>query len=32
MVRQATNKLLHKAKSSKSDEFYTQYHDIEKEV
>lgn len=32
MARNATNKLLHKAKSSKSDEFYTQYHDIEKEV
>ena len=32
MVRNATNKLLHKAKKSKSDEFYTQYVDIQKEV
>ena len=32
MARQATNKLLHKAKKSKSDEFYTQYVDIQKEV
>jgi len=32
MARKATNKLLHKAKKSKSDEFYTQYVDIQKEV
>ncbi|EGG94906.1 Modification methylase EcoRI [gamma proteobacterium IMCC1989] len=32
MARNATNKLLHKAKKSKSDEFYTQYIDIQKEV
>ncbi|MBL7810538.1 MAG: adenine-specific methyltransferase EcoRI family protein [Saprospiraceae bacterium] len=32
MARNATNKLLHKAKKSKSDEFYTQYSDIQKEV
>ncbi len=32
MARNATNKLLHKAKKSKSDEFYTQYCDIQKEV
>lgn len=32
MARNATNKLLHKAKKSKSDEFYTQYVDIQKEV
>lgn len=32
MARKATNKLLHKAKKSKSDEFYTQYIDIQKEV
>ncbi len=32
MARNATNKLLHKAKRSKSDEFYTQYTDIRKEV
>jgi len=32
MARKATNKLLHKAKKSKADEFYTQYIDIQKEV
>ena len=32
MSRNATNKLLHNAKRSKSDEFYTQYGDIQKEV
>ncbi|WP_276345612.1 adenine-specific methyltransferase EcoRI family protein [Daejeonella sp. JGW-45] len=32
MARNATNKLLHNAKKSKSDEFYTQYRDIQKEV
>jgi len=32
MARKASNKLLHKAKKSKSDEFYTQYSDIQKEV
>ncbi len=32
MARNATNKLLHQAKKSKSDEFYTQYIDIQKEV
>ena len=32
MARNATNKLLHKAKKSKSDEFYTQYIDVQKEV
>jgi len=32
MARNATNKLLHKAKKSKSDEFYTQFGDIQKEV
>jgi len=32
MSRNATNKLLHKAKKSKSDEFYTQYCDIQKEI
>lgn len=32
MARKATNKLLHNAKKSKSDEFYTQYSDIQKEV
>lgn len=32
MTRNATNKLLHQAKKSKSDEFYTQYIDIQKEV
>ena len=32
MTRNATNKLLQKAKKSKSDEFYTQLCDIEKEL
>lgn len=32
MARNATNKFLHKAKKTKSDEFYTQYVDIQKEV
>ena len=32
MARNASNKLLHKAKKSKSDEFYTQYIDIESEL
>lgn len=32
MSRQATNKLLQKAKKSKSDEFYTQLCDIEREL
>jgi hypothetical protein len=32
MPRNATNKLLHNAKRSKSDEFYTQYRDIQKEI
>ena len=32
MARQATNKLLQKAKKSKSDEFYTQLCDIESEL
>lgn len=32
MARKATNKLLQKAKKSKSDEFYTQYCDIESEL
>ncbi|MCQ2302785.1 MAG: adenine-specific methyltransferase EcoRI family protein [Bacteroidales bacterium] len=32
MVRQATNRLLQKAKKSKSDEFYTQLCDIEREL
>jgi len=32
MPRNATNKLLRKAKKSKSDEFYTQYSDIQKEI
>jgi hypothetical protein len=32
MGRKATNKLLHKAKKSKSDEFYTLYSDIQKEL
>jgi hypothetical protein len=32
MARHGANKLLHKAKKSKSDEFYTQYIDIQKEV
>jgi hypothetical protein len=32
MARKATNKLLQKAKESKSDEFYTQLSDIESEL
>lgn len=32
MSRNATNTLLHQAKRSKSDEFYTQFIDIQKEV
>ena len=32
MVRNATSKYLHQAKRSKSDEFYTQYCDIQKEI
>ncbi len=32
MARKATNKLLQKAKKSKSDEFYTQLSDIEREL
>jgi len=32
MARIATNTLLHKAKKAKSDEFYTQFSDIEKEL
>ncbi|MCD8296801.1 MAG: adenine-specific methyltransferase EcoRI family protein [Prevotella sp.] len=32
MVRNATNKLLQKAKKSKTDEFYTQFSDIEREL
>jgi len=32
MARVVTNKLLHKAKKAKSDEFYTQFSDIEKEL
>jgi hypothetical protein len=32
MPRKATNKLLHKAKGSKNDEFYTQFSDIQKEI
>lgn len=32
MARHATNKLLQKAKKSKSDEFYTQLSDIESEL
>lgn len=32
MARQATNRLLQKAKKSKSDEFYTQFCDIEREL
>lgn len=32
MARQATNKVLQKAKKSKSDEFYTQLCDIEREL
>lgn len=31
-TRNATNQTLQKAKKSKSDEFYTQYHDIESEL
>jgi len=27
-----TNKLLHNAKKSKNDEFYTQFSDIQKEI
>ncbi len=32
MARKTNNSVLHKAKESKSDEFYTQYCDIEKEL
>ena len=32
MARKTNNKILHKAKESKSDEFYTQYCDIEREL
>ena len=32
MTRNASNQLLHKAKKSKSDEFYTQLSDIEREL
>ena len=32
MAREGASKYLHKAKKSKSDEFYTQYVDIQKEV
>lgn len=32
MARKATNTCLHKAKEAKSDEFYTQYCDIEREL
>lgn len=32
MARQGSSNLLHKARKSKSDEFYTQYVDIQKEV
>lgn len=32
MARQGASKHLHKAKKSKSDEFYTQYVDIQKEL
>jgi len=32
MAREGSVKLLHKAKKSKSDEFYTQYCDIQKEI
>ncbi len=32
MARKATNNNLHKAKSSKSDEFYTLLEDIEREL
>jgi len=31
-VKKSSNKNLHKAKKGKNDEFYTQYHDIAKEV
>ena len=32
MARNTNNSILHKAKESKSDEFYTQYCDIESEL
>jgi len=32
MARKGASKIFHKAKKSKSDEFYTQYSDIQKEV
>jgi hypothetical protein len=32
MAKQATNRFLHKAKTAKNDEFYTQYNDIQREV
>ena len=32
MARKTTNSTLHKAKSSKSDEFYTLFEDIEREL
>lgn len=32
MARSASNKVLHQAKTSKSDEFYTLYEDIEREL
>lgn len=32
MVRRASNNLLHKAKASKSDEFYTLLEDINREL
>ena len=32
MAREGSVQLLHKAKKSKSDEFYTQYCDIQKEI
>ena len=32
MAKQATNRFLHKAKTAKNDEFYTQYPDIQKEI
>lgn len=32
MARQATNKILQKAKQCKNDEFYTQLCDIEREL
>jgi hypothetical protein len=32
MAEKIQNKNLHKAKKAKNDEFYTQYHDIEKEI